>query len=63
MVIIPGSAWSKSLENNSPRTAAEVGFGMFDVNESFFYLDRELVLDMKGISPGVDHPAGSRSST
>ncbi|PYT19913.1 MAG: hypothetical protein DMG57_43865, partial [Acidobacteria bacterium] len=51
-VIIGGGGWSKSYQNHSARVAAQAGFGLFDINERFFYLDRDLVLDMAGISPG-----------
>ncbi len=53
--IIEGGAWSKSLENHSARVGALAGFGMFYMTESFFYLDRDLALDMQGISPGVSY--------
>src|SRR6185503_14277795 len=43
---------SKSYQNHSARVAAQAGFGLFDINERFFYLDRELALDMAGVSPG-----------
>lgn len=51
--MIPGGSWSKSYDNNSPRITAHLGFGMFDINESVFYLDNNLVLDMYGIAPGI----------
>jgi len=51
-VIIGGGAWSKSYQNHSARVAAQAGFGLFDINERFFYLDHDLALDMGGISPG-----------
>lgn len=51
-VIIGGGGWSKSYQNHSARVAAQAGFGLFDINERFFYLDYELTLDMAGISPG-----------
>ena len=51
-VIVGGGGWSKSYQNHSARVAAQAGFGLFDINERFFYLDRDLVLDMAGISPG-----------
>jgi hypothetical protein len=35
--------------------AAQAGFGLFDVNESYFYLDRDLALAMTGISPASGH--------
>jgi hypothetical protein len=51
-VIIGGGGWSKSYQNHSARVAALAGFGLFDINERYFYLDRDLALDMAGISPG-----------
>jgi hypothetical protein len=54
-VIIGGGAWSKSYQNHSARVAAQAGFGLFDINESYFYLDRDLALDMTGISPASVH--------
>ncbi|MBV8891268.1 MAG: hypothetical protein JO266_04710 [Acidobacteria bacterium] len=35
--------------------AAQAGFGLFDINERYFYLDRDISLDMAGISPGATH--------
>jgi peptidoglycan/xylan/chitin deacetylase (PgdA/CDA1 family) len=47
-----GGGWSKSLINNTGRVAAQAGFGLFHAEPSFYYyLDRDLVLDMTGISP------------
>lgn len=54
-VIIGGGGWSKSYQNHSARVAAQAGFGLFDINESYFYLDRDLALDMTGISPASGH--------
>lgn len=54
-VIIGGGAWSKSYVNHSARVAAQAGFGLFDINERYFYLDRDLAIDMAGISPGAVH--------
>ena len=54
-VIIGGGGWSKSYANHSARVAAQAGFGLFDINERYFYLDRDLALDMAGISPGATH--------
>jgi hypothetical protein len=53
--IIGGSAWSKSYQNHSARVAAQAGFGLFDINEDYFFLDHDLVLDMRGISPAAGH--------
>jgi len=54
-VIIGGGGWSKSYQNHSARVAAQAGFGLFDINEDYFFLDRDLALDMMGISPGETH--------
>ena len=54
-VIIGGGGWSKSYQNHSARVAAQAGFGLFDINEDYFFLDHDLVLDMMGISPGSTH--------
>ncbi len=54
-IIIGGGGWSKSYPNHSARIAAQAGFGLFDINESYFYIDHELTLDMTGISPGATH--------
>jgi hypothetical protein len=54
-VIVGGSGWSKSYQNHSARVAAQAGFGLFDINERYFYLDRDLALDMAGISTGKTH--------
>ena len=54
-VIIGGGAWSKSYANHSARIAGQAGFGLFDINERFFYLDHDLTLDMAGISTGKTH--------
>ncbi len=54
-VIIGGGAWSKSYQNHSARVAAQAGFGLFDINERYFYLDWDMALDMAGISTGKTH--------
>ena len=54
-VIVGGGGWSKSYQNHSARVAAQAGFGLFDINERYFYLDRDLALDMAGISTGKTH--------
>jgi hypothetical protein len=54
-VIIGGGGWSKSYQNHSARVAAQAGYGLFDINEDYFFLDHDLVLDMKGISPAEGH--------
>jgi hypothetical protein len=54
-IIIGGGGWSKSYANHSARLAAQAGFGLFDINERYFYLDPDLALDMTGISPGATH--------
>jgi len=54
-VIIGGGGWSKSYQNHSARVAAQAGFGLFDINEDYFFLDRDLALDMMGISPASGH--------
>jgi len=54
-VIIGGGGWSKSYQNHSAHVAAQAGFGLFDINEDYFYLDRDLTLDMRGISPASGH--------
>jgi peptidoglycan/xylan/chitin deacetylase (PgdA/CDA1 family) len=47
-----GGGWSRSYANNTPRLAAQLGFGLFHAEpESYYYLDRDLVLDMMGIGP------------
>jgi len=47
-----GSGWSKSYVNHTGRVAAQSGFGLFHGEpHSYYYLDRELVLDMTGIGP------------
>src|SRR2546426_708395 len=47
-----GAGWSKSYTNHTGRLAAEMGFGLFHAEPSFYcYLDRERVLDMTGIGP------------
>jgi hypothetical protein len=54
-VIIGGGGWSKPYQNHSARVAAQAGFGLFDINEDYFFLDHDLALDMMGISPGSSH--------
>ena len=54
-VVVGGGGWTKSYANHSARVAAQAGFGLFDINERYFYLDRDLALDMAGISPGATH--------
>jgi hypothetical protein len=54
-VIIGGGGWSKSYQNHSARVAAQAGFGLFDINEDYFFVDHDFVLDMKGISPASGH--------
>jgi hypothetical protein len=54
-VIIGGGGWSKSYQNHSARVAAHAGFGLFDINERYFYLDHDLAVDMAGISTGKTH--------
>jgi hypothetical protein len=51
-IIIGGSGWSKSYQHHSARTAAQAGFGLFIIHPRYFYLDRDLALDMAGIAPG-----------
>lgn len=47
-----GGTWSKSQFNNTGRVAAQAGFGLYHAEPDFYYyLDRDLVLDMTGISP------------
>jgi len=49
-----GSGWSKSQFNHTGRLAAQAGFGLFHAEPDFYYyLDRDLVLDMTGIAPQV----------
>jgi hypothetical protein len=54
-VIIGGGGWSKSYQNHSARVAAQAGFGLFDINDDYFFLNRDLTLDMRGISPAANH--------
>jgi hypothetical protein len=54
-IIVGGGGWSKSYANHSARVAAQAGFGLFDINSRYFYLDRDMSLDMAGISPGATH--------
>jgi hypothetical protein len=44
----------KLYANHSARVAAEAFFIFFDINERYFYLDRDMVLDKAGILPGGD---------
>jgi hypothetical protein len=54
--LLPGEyAWSKSYANHTGRLAAQADFGIFHTKSKFFYLDRDLVLDMSGIGPEVGH--------
>jgi hypothetical protein len=47
-----GGEWSKSYSNQTGLVAAKAGFGIFQAEPDFYYyLDRDLVLDMMGISP------------
>jgi hypothetical protein len=47
-----GGGWSKSYANHTALLAARAGFGLFHAEPRFYYyLDRNLVLDMTGISP------------
>lgn len=47
-----GGQWSKSLANHTALVAARAGFGIFHSEpNAYYYLDRELALDMWGISP------------
>jgi len=49
-----GSGWSKSQFNHTGRIAAQAGFGLFHAEPDFYYyLDKDLVLDMTGIAPQV----------
>jgi hypothetical protein len=54
-IIVGGGGWSKSYANHSARVAAQAGFGLFDINSRYFYLDRDMSIDMAGISPGTTH--------
>jgi len=46
-----GGTWSKSYANHTALLAARAGFGIFQAEtNTFYYLDRDLVLDMKGIA-------------
>jgi hypothetical protein len=51
-VVIGGGGWSKSYEHHSARLAGQAGFGLFIINPRYFYVDRDLALDMAGIAPG-----------
>ncbi|HEV2382178.1 MAG TPA: aldo/keto reductase [Terriglobia bacterium] len=58
-----GSGWSKSQFNNTGRLAAQAGFGLFHPEpDSYFYLDRDLALDMIGIAPQVGTTSYDRLS-
>jgi hypothetical protein len=49
-----GGGWSKSQFNNTGRIAAQAGFGLFHAEPDFYYyLDKDLVLDMTGIAPQI----------
>jgi peptidoglycan/xylan/chitin deacetylase (PgdA/CDA1 family) len=49
-----GGTWSKSYANHTALLAARAGFGIFQAEpSSYYYLDRDLVLDMKGIAAHV----------
>ena len=51
-----GAAWSKSYVNHTGRIAAQAGLGLFQAGTTFnFYLDRDLVLDMAGVTAGASH--------
>lgn len=46
-----GGTWSQSYANQTALLAARAGFGIFQAEpSSFYYLDRDLVLDMNGIA-------------
>jgi len=46
-----GGTWSKSYANQTALLAPRAGFGIFQAEpSSFYYLDRDLVLDMNGIA-------------
>lgn len=50
-----GAGWSKSQYNHTGRLAAQAGFGLFHAEPAYYdYLDRDLVLDMTGISPQTE---------
>jgi hypothetical protein len=51
-VVVGGGGWSKSYEHHSARLAGQAGFGLFIINPRYFYVDRDLALDMDGIAPG-----------
>ena len=49
-----GGTWSNSYPNHTALLAARAGLGIFQAEtNSFYYLDRDLVLDMKGIAAHV----------
>ena len=49
-----GGQWSESFANHTALVAARAGFGLFHTDaNTFYYLDRDLALDMFGISPGA----------
>jgi hypothetical protein len=51
-IVVGGGGWSKSYANHSARVAGQAGFGLLIINPRYFYLDRDLALDMAGIAPG-----------
>jgi hypothetical protein len=58
-----GGGWSKSQFNNTGRIAAQAGFGLFHAEPDFYYyLDRDLVLDMTGIAPQIPTTSYDRLS-
>ncbi len=51
-----GGGWSKSYINHTGRLAAEMGFGLFHAEpDGYYFLSRDLVLDMTGIGPEAYH--------
>lgn len=57
LLALPGGAWSKSYANHTPRLAAQAGFGITYAGGRAFYLDRDLIVDLAGISREVLHGA------
>jgi hypothetical protein len=58
-----GSGWSKSQFNHTGSIAALAGFGLFHAEPDFYYyLDKDLVLDMTGIAPQVGTTSYDRLS-
>ena len=51
-IVVCGGGWSKSYANHSARIAGQAGFGLLIINPRYFYVDRDLALDMAGIAPG-----------